>query len=205
MTNALKSKSCATADAQPNPTSIFDDLHTLRKQSKLTVVRKTVLVNVAVERPASNVYFRVNPDPEMQLDATVLVDSEGAKKVIYFVPPAMRSHPKLAPRLRQVTIAVVTTWPAGNILLWPVPILGDSTLAAWRSARVAFELAQNKWTQMVWKTERADYDVEPAENIDKDPTWPNKTFQELLKIGFSDKVTDNEDHPYVRRLRGILD
>ena len=31
------------------------------------------------------------------------------------------------------------------------------------------------------------------------------TTMELLKLGFDGKVIDNEDHPYVRQLRGILD
>jgi hypothetical protein len=104
------------------PTSVFDDLENLRKQSKLTVQRKSVLVNVSVDKPANNVYFRVNADPEMMLDnATVLRNDEGTKKNFFYVVPAMRAHPKLAPRLRRVTLAVVYTWPAGNILLWPVP------------------------------------------------------------------------------------
>jgi hypothetical protein len=55
-----------------NPTSVFDDLDNLRKQSKLTVKRKSILVNVTVDRPPNNAYFRVHPDPEMMLDATVL-------------------------------------------------------------------------------------------------------------------------------------
>jgi len=28
---------------------------------------------------------------------------------------------------------------------------------------------------------------------------------ELLKLAFADKVIDNEDHPYVRQLRGVFD
>jgi hypothetical protein len=191
---------------EPSPTSIFDDLAALRKKSKLTVVRKTVLVNVAVDKPPNNCYFRVNSDPEMMLDdATILRDVEGSKKTIYFVVPAMRGHPKLAPRLRWVTLALVSTWPTGNVILWPVPILGDSTLASWRSARTAFTLAQSQWVQIVWASERGDYQVEIAEDMDKEPVWPDKKLSELLKIAFADRLIDNEDHPYVRRLRGILE
>jgi hypothetical protein len=58
---------------------------------------------------------------------------------------------------------------------------------------------------MVWNSEKADFDVTPAENIDIEPTWPKESFEELLKIGFADVIVDNEDHYYVRRLRGIID
>ena len=57
----------------------------------------------------------------------------------------------------------------------------------------------------MWNMERADFDVEAAEKIDKEPTWPKESFEQLLKLGFSDRIVDNEDHHYVRRLRGIID
>jgi hypothetical protein len=187
-------------------TDIFDDLASLRKQSKLTVQRKAVLVNVPIDRPANNVHFRSHPSAEMQLDnTTVLRDNSGTQRAFYYVTPAMRSHPKLAPRLRKVTIALLYIWPGGQIQLWPVPILGDSTLRSWKSARAAFELSLTNWTSIVWNEERSDYDVETAEKIDKEPIWPEKSMSELLKLAFADKVIDNEEHPYVRQLRGVFD
>ena len=87
-----------------NPNSVFDDLGALRKASKLTIQRKTVMVNVVVDKPANNCYFRVHPDWELD-DATVVRDAEGSSRAFYFVVPAMRSHPKLAPRLRPVARA----------------------------------------------------------------------------------------------------
>ena len=191
---------------ESHPTDIFNDLASLRKQSKLTVQRKPVLVNVPVDRPPNNVYFRVNADPEMRLDdSTVLRDNTGASRAFYFVTPVMRSHPKLVQRIRRVTIALLYIWPGGTFQLWPVPIIGDSTLSSWKSARAAFELAQESWTQIVWNAERNDYDVETAEGIGTEPIWPDKTMSELLKLAFADKVIDNEEHPYVRQLRGIPD
>jgi hypothetical protein len=125
------------------------------------------------------------------------------RKAYYFIAPDMRDHPKLAPRLRWVTIHLVCTWPGDGILLWAVPEKTD--FAAWRSEQAAAQLAQTHWTQLVWNTERADFNVETAENINKDPIWPKESFEQLLKLGFADRIVDNEDHHYVRRLRGIID
>jgi hypothetical protein len=36
-----------------------------------------------------------------------------------------------------------------------------------------------------------------------DPVWPDMTFQELLRIGFRDRVVDRIDHPLIKRLRGL--
>ena len=123
----LKVSSC-------DPAAIFDDLAALRKASKLTVKRKTVLINVRVDTPANNVYFRTFP--EMMLEnATVIRDNEGTRRAFYFIVPDMRNHPKLAPRLRYVTIMLVNTWPGDGYFLWPVPERSD--FAAWRSEHAA--------------------------------------------------------------------
>ena len=76
-----------------NPASVFDDLASLRKASKLTVQRKAVLVNVAVDKPPNNVYFRCHRELMLD-DATVLRDAEGTSRAYYFVVPHMRAHPQ---------------------------------------------------------------------------------------------------------------
>jgi len=187
-----------------DPSSIFDDLAALRKASKLSVKRKTVLVNVPVDKPPNNVHFRVHPTSKLE-NTTVIKEKEGTRNIYYYVAPAMRGHPKLAPRLRWVTIILACTWPGNGFLLWPVP--ENPTFTTWKSERRAAELAEAKWVQMVWDRDKGqgDYLVETAENINIEPTWPKESLEELLKIGFADCIVDNEDHYYVRRLRGILD
>jgi hypothetical protein len=168
------------------------------------VQRKPVLVNVSVDRPANNVYFRSHPDPEMTLeDTTVVRDTTIASKPFYYVVPAMRTHPKLIQGIRWVTIGLLSIWPGGGVQLWPVPNVNSKSLASAKSSRTAFELSKEQWTQIVWNGN--DYDVETAEAIGSDPVWPEKTMAELLKIGFADHIIDNEDSDYVRQLRGIID
>src|SRR5262245_11130793 len=187
-----------------DPSSIFDDLAALRKASKLSVKRKAVLVNVPVGKPPNNVHFRTHPTLKLE-NTTVIREKEGTRDVYYYVTPNMRSHPKLAPRLRWVTAMLACTWPGNGFLLWPVP--EDLTFTTWKSERKAAELAQDKWVQMVWDRDKGqgDYLVETAENINIEPTWPKESFEQLLKTGFADRIVDNEDHYYVRGLRGILD
>jgi hypothetical protein len=187
-----------------DPATIFDDLAALRKASKLTVKRKTVLVQVPVGKPPNNVHFRTHPTLQLE-NATVIKDKEGTRDVYYYIVPDMRGHPKLAPRLRWVTIMLTCMWPGNGFLLWPVSEKTD--FPAWKSERKAAEIAQTHWTQMVWNRDKnpPDNDVETAENISAEPTWPKESFEQLLKAGFADLIVDNEDHYYVRRLRGIVD
>jgi hypothetical protein len=99
-----------------------------------------------------------------------------------------------------VKIVVTYLWPGGKIQIWPVP-MGEAKIDAWKSARAAFELSLEQWTQMAWGG--TDYVIETAESINREPIWPDKTLGELLKLGFADRIIDNDNHPYVLQLRGI--
>jgi hypothetical protein len=190
-----------TKKGEHNPNTVFENLGELRKAQKLTIQRKTVLVNVTIDKPPNDTYFRAHKDWSLD-EATVIKDTNGT---YYFVVPDMRAHPKINPRLRRVTLAPISIWPADTVIIWPVPIPGSRDLKAWRSARAAYELALERWVQIVWDEAKSDYVVETAEGINHTPTWPDKSFEDLLKLGFDGKVIDSEDHAYVRQLRGLLD
>jgi hypothetical protein len=202
MTDEATKKPDLKVVSDKDPSAIFDDLAALRKASKLTVKRKTVLVNVPVGKPPNNVYFRTHPALKLE-NATVIREKDGTRDVNYFITPDMRGHPKLAPRLRPVTIMLTCTWPGNGFLLWPVPEKID--FPSWRSEHKAAELAQTDWVQMVWDPDKGDFNVETTDNIKIEPAWPKESFEELLKLGFADVIVDNEDHCYVRKLRGIID
>jgi hypothetical protein len=52
-----------------NPADIFKDLAALRKASVVTIKRRQVFPAIKIiDKPASNLHFRCNPDPEMQLE-----------------------------------------------------------------------------------------------------------------------------------------
>jgi hypothetical protein len=36
-----------------------------------------------------------------------------------------------------------------------------------------------------------------------EPEWPDKPLTEILQIAFRDRIVDSENHPVVRRLRGL--
>jgi hypothetical protein len=188
---------------QETPENIFDDIEGLRKVATLKVSRKVVPVNVSVRRPPNNVYFRCSQ--EMSLDASVIIGDRGSDDY-YFVHPRMLNHPTMLPRLRKVTIAAVYAWPGGAISLWPVPNVEETRITCWKSARAAYELSKTQWVQLVWNGDARDYDVVVAENIATEPNWPSdRSFNDLLKLGFAGRIIDTQDHSYVQRLRGLAE
>ena len=189
----------------PAPESVFDDIESLRRVATLKVSRRVVPVNVAVHKPPNSVYFRCHPDPDWALDASILI-GDGGSDDDYFVAPSMLNHHVILPRLRKVTIVTVYTWPGGAVSLWPVPNVEEARIACWKSARAAYELAKQRWVQLCWNNDLRDYDVAVAEGIKAEPLWPtDKTFRDLLRLGFADKTITSPEHFYVKQLRGLAD
>ena len=147
---------------EPPPDSIFDDLDALRKASVITVKRKIIKGNVTVGKPKNNIYFRCHPTISLD-EGLVVVGGEGSDD-FYYVSPKMKEHPNIAPRLRQVTIAVVYSWPGGGISLWPIAQVGDDCrIKCWTSAQNAYERSKTEWVQLIWNSGERDYDVVTAE------------------------------------------
>jgi hypothetical protein len=112
-------------------------------------------------------------------------------------------HIKMSVRLRHFTLMVLSMWPGGVLLLWPVPAKTERDFPVWEASRKAAEMAKTDWVQMVWSEVHRDYIIESAEGEIPEPVWPACTMTDLLIQGFADRVIDSEEHPYVRRLRGL--
>jgi hypothetical protein len=186
-----------------DPTDIFNDLAALRKATKITVERKKLLTNIEVGRPLGTVHFRTRPTPI--IEAKVVLQKTGAKRTYYYISPysGMEAHPKLTNRWRPAELMLTYTWPGGDILVWPVPTVVD--FKTWKSERDAAMLAREKWMQLAWNDQHADYDVTTAEKLEIEPQWPEETDETILKVAFSGRIIDNADHDYVKELRGVFD
>lgn len=141
----------------------------------------------------------------MTLDASIIIGADGSDDY-YFVMPYMLTHHVILPRLRQVTIAVTYTWPGGAIGLWPVPKAEETRIACWKTARAAYELSKTEWVQLIWNSDRRDYDLACAEGISVEPAWPlDLDMTNLLKLAFTDRIIASPSHPYVLQLRGLAE
>jgi hypothetical protein len=108
----------ADQPAEHNPADVFKDLAALRKASVVTVKRRRVFPAIKViDKPAPNLHFRCNPDPEMMLECTLVVDDVGGGKKFFFITPSMRSHLKVSVRLRHYILRVICTHPGGLLML----------------------------------------------------------------------------------------
>jgi hypothetical protein len=94
----------------------------------------------------------------------------------------------------------------GVVFLWPVKLPGpDGKHNEWhRSAAEAAGRAMDRWVRVTANMAAGGYDIHVATGELTEPEWPKVSFQDILKIGFRDRIVDRADHPLVQRLRGVV-
>jgi hypothetical protein len=161
---------------------------------------KKLLTTVPVRKPNPQDFVRVHPDPEYR--AVLAIIELKDDREIYLVP---------APMARELPgeFAMVTIYTAinrqGVVFLWPVRLPSpDGRVNEWhRSAAEAAELAMRRWVRVKPNMSLGAYEMFEAASTIPDPEWPELPFQELLRIGFRDRLVDRLDHAVVKRLRGL--
>ena len=122
----------------------------------------------------------------------------------YFVMPNMEAYLQEREELRTVQIVLCRTL-GGTLFLWPLPVPDGSGTARSHitSARAAAKLALTTWVRMKWRRADNAYFVMQTEGEHREPVWPDRPFNELLKLGFGDRIIDSVDHPVLKELRGL--
>jgi len=191
------------ADNQQAPKSIFADLEKLRLSVSSTVLGGSaeILSKVPVRKPMKQEFVRVHPDEAMMLATAVYEDKQDRE--VYFVAPNM-----MAAMLGETTpVILVTAMNRQKVsFLWPVKVANDNSSGnAWQdSAHQGCEVAKKTWVRLVADMSLGAYRIWAAQGDLSEPEWPTKPLNELLEIAFKGRVIDSEDHPVVRRLRGLV-
>jgi hypothetical protein len=161
---------------------------------------KKLLTTVPVRRPHSQDFVRVHPDPNYRMTFAV-IDLKDDRE-IYLLPPAIARQ---LPGEFVMDTLYTTINRQGVVHLWPVRLpASDGRINEWhRSAAEAAELAMEKWARVKANMSLGAYEMFEAASTIPDPTWPELSFQELVKIAFRDRLITSLDHPVIKRLRGL--
>lgn len=200
----------ATPNTQPNQGAIPPvapgaalDLTAYRLPQSFGAVAgvKKVITTVPVRKPSNQIFVRVRPGEEWQLQALVLQLKEDGE--CYLVAPGLYGELAQEARAKQLYTYVTRD---GNVAIWPINMPGDDgRLDSYsQSAHTGAEMAEKSWVRMVANRTVGAYDVMEAANLAEAPVWPDLTFQELLNLAFRDRLITSVDHPIVKKLRGEI-
>jgi hypothetical protein len=162
-------------------------------------VRK-ILATVPVGKPHPQDFVRVRPEPEFRENVAAIEWAED-REFFIITPHVVREIPGDC-----VFITLYTCINRqGVVRLWPVKLPGpDGRVIEWhRSAAEAAERATRNWVRLKANRALGAYEIFEAVSTIAEPEWPEATFQELLRIGFRDRLIDRLDHPILAKLRGL--
>jgi hypothetical protein len=185
-----------------DPVNLFDPSHLRLSQNFTDMVGvKKALLTVPVRKPNRQDFIRVRPGEDYCLETAVLELKD--ERESYLVDPGLWAElpGEIVPKVLFTTIN-----RQGVLMLWPVRLPGeDGRHDEWnRSALEAAEMAQSRWVRVAANMSLGAYEVFEATGALPDPTWPDLSLHEILKIAFKGRYIAELDHPVIRRLRGEL-
>jgi hypothetical protein len=202
MNTTSNSTNTVLETAAGSTNDIFANLDALRLSSDAAAISGTteILSHIPLRKPNRHEFFRTRPEPEMWFDTGIFEDKE--EREVFFVTPAMREA--LVGEIRPV-ILVPTITRQGVLLLWPLKLPMDGMRHnSWsETARQAAEMAKTKWVRLVPDMGLGGNRIYLAEGELSEPQWPEKPLSEIMEIAFRDRIVATDNHPVVRRLRGL--
>jgi hypothetical protein len=190
----------STTQTTPDP---FDLTNLVISQDYLATAGTTkLLTTVKVGRPNRQDFFRINADPAYRGIFSCFESKED--RASYIVTKAMADV--LSGETFFATIFTGVT-KLGNPFVWPVRLPGtDGRQNEWhRTALVAVEEAMTRWVRVASNMGAGGYDVLVANSDLGEPKWPDKSFQDLLRIAYRNEgIVESEDHPVVKKLYGLV-
>jgi len=161
---------------------------------------KKVLTTIPCRPPNRHEFVRVRPGEEWRIETGVFEDK--ATREVYLVRPDL--WPELAGEVHPAALFLALN-RQGDVFLWRVRLPGpDGRGNTWNeSALAAAGLAESRWVRVAANLGASMYDTFEAQGELSDPTWPELSFAEILRLCFRQRFIESVDHPAIRALRGL--
>lgn len=157
-----------------------------------------ILALVEVCKPGSQEWFRVHPDEKYRFQTVVL--SLKSDNHYYLVDPVL--HAELADDIQPVILFMAITTQE-RLFIWPVRLPKDGVADKFiQTDLVAARTAETQWTRRYWVPTLKMHRIRAWESLENKPRWPERTFEEIIKIAFKDRYIRTLEHPIVKALRG---
>lgn len=166
----------------------------------------TTAVVIDVRKPAKGAPFMAHPSPDFSLIGHTLSvkPPSGVGEAIYLLDPDIAAIIPRHVRLMRFSLCF-DAWQR-QPFIWHIGVEAEGGRAnSWiSSAMRIWGAAKERWVCCI--AAGGAYELhEPLVPIKGEPVWPNKTFEELMMMGFRDLYIDEGDHPeVVKRLTTLI-
>jgi hypothetical protein len=199
----LKNMAVPTSETASTPELSEEfDLEGLRLNKNFTETAgvKKLLTTVPVRMPNPQDFVRVHPGADYRADFAMIELKEEREE---YIVRGRDLIGELTGEIRPKTLFTAIS-RQGVVFLWPVPLPVEGKQMEWhRSRREAAELGMKQWVRVKSNLSLGAYEIMVAASAMAEPTWPEVTFPELIKIAFRDRLISTIDHPVIKRLRGF--
>lgn len=187
-------------------TSFFQDLDKLKVDVLAAALDGAVTEltsTIEVKKPNKNDFVQIDPDSSKTIPV-VLAEIREQMTVQYNIV-----MPSMIPEMTALGSAGYYQLYAavnreGVSFIWPVKIPTGGASNDWlKTGMAAAEAAKKFWVRVYADMGQGRYRVMKAEGELDPPEFSNKSFNEMMEIGFNGRVIDHSDHPVCRKLRGL--
>jgi hypothetical protein len=165
-----------------------------------------MLTTIPVEKPGDQEFVRVHPSEAFRHLSALIThqDERGARYLL---------HPTFLPQIGNIKFHVerlyLYTSRQGKLAFWPVKLPKDNRENSWlESSQAAVEAAMKYWVCITSTPQSRMYTTSKAMGDFPEPDWPKitqgKTLHQLLAVSFKDRLIMDENHPLIRKLRGLI-
>jgi hypothetical protein len=199
-TNSLAAKNFSEPEKVLSDPFALDSLKISQNFGESLGVKK-LLTSVPVRKPDRQWWIQVHPEIETRLETAILTIKEDNET--YIVAKGLREQ--LANEIKP-HILLLAINRNNNPFLWPIQLPdSDGKHNEWhRSALdIALNYATKGWSRIESDKNLGAYRVATSTAPFSPPTWPEMSFQEIVKVAFRDRFIQDADHPIVKRLRGL--
>jgi hypothetical protein len=165
-------------------------------------VRRTL--KCIVQKPKNEWWIQVHPDDEFSIISRV-VDLKDEREM-YWVARDLWDDLAGEPTFQRKAFFTYTckhTYRRGDCFLWPVKPPDESgKVDSWNESAMDYARQRGIWQRISSNTDMGCYDQYLTSAPWEVPTWPEVTFDQLVRAAFKGRVIETLDHPVIRNLRG---
>lgn len=193
--------------SQPNTRvpGIFSDIEQFKidlKAAALDGAETELVFNADVRRPNGKEFVRIDTRPGRTLSVAMTETREQLAVQYSIVTPGMVADMSALGSLNYYQLYSAVN-REGVHFIWPVKLQTGGASNDWlKTGLAAAEAAKVHWVRIFADLVQGRYRIMKAEGELDPPVFSEKPFNELLEMGFSDRVIASSDHPICRKLRG---